>query len=939
MNSNLSRLPTAIALALLTSVTSVAIAQTADSDPPSPPPATTTLKKVQVTGTLIRSVDTETSQPVFVITHDDIQKKGMTSVMDVLNNLSVAGAGTTRGINNGNDGSAYLNLRNLGYKRTLVLVNGRRWMSDLTGGTDLNTIPASIIERVEVLKDGASAIYGSDAIAGVINIITRSGFQGGEISTYFGEYGQRDGHKSSVTATFGATTDRNSITIGLSDNVEAKVDAANRSMSKEPLYRGGSSAYSATSASGTIPAAGTDPRRVLPDTAKPSGLASDPYYDIKQYELYPKDKTGAYMDAYGYNFAKNQYLLTPQKRDSVYLQNIYDLTSNLHITLEGVYNRRRSAQRLAGAPLVSAQIHAPLSGQSYYNPYNKNYDGDGRPVDWVHRLAEFPRVTKQDVESSHLYSGINGSFEVSNHHFDWDVGYGYSTSQVTETGTGTVNTVRLKSAVGPSAVVGGAVRCVDSNNQVIADCVPFNPLSPQGTVNKKSLDYLLFTSHSLATYQNEDYTANITGDIVALPAGPLSFASGFEHRAVSGKMSPDAMIAAGYTSGNAAKPTQGQYALNEYYLELSAPLLKDLPAAQHLDLDLATRYSDYKTFGGTTNYKLGVKWAPVKDLLTRANYATGFRAPTISDLYAGTEDDFPIYSDPCSNTSALYAQSAAGCRAHQVPQNFTANYAGGRKNAGQPNAPFTNTSNPLLDPEKSKTRTIGIVYSPSAVEGLNVSIDWWKISIANAIQTPKPNYILQQCYTQQLDAWCRLVTRDTLGNIQNITIQPLNYGQYLVEGYDIGAQYTTAETALGTFSAQSNSSLVVRDKVYQDASTGWEDLKGKYKADEPHWRLRSDLTVNWSLQKFSLAWTAVYFSRMIDVDTEPSSEGYYHVASATYHNVVGSYNLSKNSVLSIGLQNVFNRNPPFARSASANSFDANYPIQGRFAYLTYSQKF
>ena len=510
---------------------------------------------------------------------------------------------------------------------------------------------------------------------------------------------------------------------------------------------------------------------------------------------------------------------------------------------------------------------------------------------------------------------------------------------MTETGTGTVNTVRLKSAVGPSAIVDGAVRCIDATNKAIPDCVPFNPLSPQGTVNKKSLDYLLFTSHSLATYQNEDYIANITGDIVALPAGPLSFASGFEHRKMSGKLSPDALVAAGYTSGNAVKPTQGQYALNEYYLELSAPLLKDLPAAQHLDLDLATRYSDYKTFGGTTNYKIGVKWLPVKDLLARANYATGFRAPTISDLYAGAHDDFPIYSDPCSTTSALYAQSAAGCRKQGVPQNFVATYNGGRDNTGQPNTPFTNTSNPQLNPEKSKTRTFGIVFSPSSLAGLNVSVDWWKISIANAIQKPDPNYILKQCYIQQLDPWCRLVTRDAAGNVQNISIQPLNYGQYLIEGYDIGAQYTTAETALGTFSAQSNSSLVVRDKVYQDASTGWEDLRGKYKQDEPHWRLRSDLTIKWAFQKFSLGWTAAYFARMTDVDTEPDTGHYYHVASATYHNVIASYNLSKNGALSIGLQNVFNRNPPFARSASANSFDANYPIQGRFGYLTYSQKF
>lgn len=929
MISKFSQLPTAIALALLTSVAGSAIAQTTDS-PPSPPP-TTNLKKVQVTGTLIRSVDTETSQPVFVLTHDQIQKKGMTSVMDILNNLSVAGAGLTRGVNNGNNGTAYLNLRNLGFNRTLVLVNGRRWMSDLNGGTDLNTIPTNIIERVEVLKDGASAIYGSDAIAGVVNIITRSNYQGGEISAYYGQYSQGDGHKSTVSSIFGASTDRNNITIGLSDVVEAKVMTADRSMTKEPVYRGDRSDYSAYSASGTILNDRLKPSLALPDKAKPSGLQSDPYYDVSQYQPFSND--------YRYNYVKEFYLLTPQKRDSVYLQNIYDITSNLHVTIDGVYNRRRSAQRLGGAPLSAPTVGIPLSGKSYYNPYNKSYGQDGHDVQWLRRLAEVPRMIKQDVHSSHLYTGLNGDFEINSHHFDWDVGYGYSTTQEFETGTGTVNKIRLKNALDSSAIVNGEVRCVDANNQPISDCVPFNPLSPSGTLSQKSLDYLLFSSHNVTTFHNEDYTANLTGDLFALPAGSLSFASGFDHRKQSGETNPDALIQAGYTTGNASKRTQGQYGLNEYYLELSAPLLKDHFAAKNLDLDLATRYSDYQTFGKTTNYKLGLKWIPFKDLLTRANYATGFRAPTITDLYSGASDDFPEYSDPCSTNSVDYTKSAAACNKYKIPANFVAKYSSGGGNKGQPNTPFTNTSNPQLNPEKSKTRTLGFVYSPSYVNGLNISVDWWKINIAKAIQRPTASDILQQCYTQQLDSWCHLVTRDSLGNVQNIVIQPLNYGQYLVEGYDFGAQYTTQETDYGTFLARLNSTLMVRDKTFQDASTGWKDLKGRYKTDEPHWRVRSDLTLNWSFRQLSLAWSAIYFSRMIDIDTQPQSGQYYHVASATYHTVVATYELGKGATVSVGLQNVFDRNPPIARSASVNSSDSNYPIQGRFGYITYTQKF
>lgn len=921
-------LPTAVTLSLVTTAMSFGAAGTAIAQEAG---AATNLDRIEVTGSRIRSVDVETSQPVLVLTREEIQKQGVTSVADVLTRISSNGAGSNTTFNNGGDGSATVSLRNLGSSRTLVLVNGRRWVSGLSGSVDLNTIPSAVVERIEVLKDGASSIYGSDAIAGVVNVITRNNFEGAEFNAYVGQYGEGDGQRTSFDATVGVSGERGNLVFGLSRTEEDAVMAGDRAISAVPYYGYGSSTFSSTGASGRIN--GGDGWKVLPQTAKGSGLASDPYYALDQYVPFT-------VSEYGYNYAVDNYLITPQKRSALYMQGSYDLTDNVRFKVDALSNERRSAQRLAGFPLSTPNTGLLLSGKSYYNPYNTLYGGDGRDVQWSHRLTEMARLYQQDAKTQHLYAGLEGEFEWADRQFNWDAGYSFNKTDLVETQYGDANLISLGNALGPSALVNGVVRCVDASGAVIDGCVPFNPLSPAGAIPQNQLDYVMFTAHNTYQYRNESVTANLSGDLFELPAGMVGFAAGYEHRKESGFSSPDALIASGNTSGNAFTPTAGGYSLDDMYVEVLVPLLKDVPGANLLELSAAVRYSDYSTFGDTTNTKFGLKWKPTENLLVRGSYASGFRAPSINDLYLGAADDFATYSDPCSANATNYAAVAAACAADGVPAGFIAEYNSQTGNTGQTIYPFTNTSNKNLKPETADNYTLGMVYSPSWAPGLDISLDWWKIELQDSISAPSANYILEQCYEKGISAYCDLVTRNSTGLVTQLIVQPMNFGEQRLEGYDLAIKYRLPETTVGKFGISLDSTYVSVRETKVDADSGWESSNGIHWQWDPNWRLRSSATLDWSYGDFSASWTARYYSSLKDYEWGADSAGNYErVASATFNDVQVSYNLPWNATIRLGANNVLDKDPPVVMGAFANSFDPQYVIPGRYSYMQYTQRF
>jgi iron complex outermembrane receptor protein len=919
------------------------------------------LDTITVTGSrIVRRAETETQQPIFELTREDIQAQGLTSVGDVIQNITANGSALNSTFNNGGNGETRVSLRTLGSNRTLVLVNGRRWVAGtgLGGAVDLNTIPTAAVERIEVLKDGASVIYGSDAIAGVVNVILRTDYQGAEFNAYMGEYTEGDGTRQSYDLTIGTSDDRFSAMFGMGYVKEDPVMAGDRAISAVPTFGTGTSFGSSTSPGGRFAVCnGTFSNGVC------SGTQTRPDGSGGQFTYNPGSVGNAWRNflipADIYNFAPDNYLITPQERKSMFGRATLNLTDNTRVFITGTYNNRRSEQLLAAMPIVlgtgpgagAIARTISISANNIYNPF-------GRDVSRVQRRAVETggRLFAQNVDTFGFNGGIEGSFELGDRYFTWDAGWVYGRNDQNDTTEGLFNLLALRQALGPSMLVGGVPTCVATAGNAataIAGCVPMNLLGGPGSITRQMLDFSSFVAHDELGYKMNQYYANISGEIVELPGGMLSFAAGVEHRTESGFDQPDALIASGNTTGNSRTPTRGGYKLDEVYLEFAIPLLRDVVGAQELELSVAGRYSDYNNFGDVTNGKFGLKWRPIKDLMFRYNWSEGFRAPSISELFSGVADSFPTVADPCSTTfggryNLLTPAQQAVCHAQGVPV--------GGYDQGNGQIRVSVGGNPNLGPETSETQTAGLVWSPSFLEGFNVSLDWWKISLENSVITRGAQTILNSCVIDGDPTLCNLagLQRSSTGQINNLLQVPQNDPDVssFVEGWDMTITYNLPENVLGNFS-------FVLDSTYVSENEG-NGGPGNYFDRNNNWRLRSNLMTRWTKGDWGATWFTRYFSRQEEDcpfyyndygfgelcnDATVNSAGVVQAGSqnriggTTYHDVSVFWKAPWNAKITVGVNNVFAKDPPIIFSTFANSFDPSYEIPGRFVYMQYNQKF
>jgi len=944
----LGLLPAGIALALTPAFAS---AQEAAS-------GTTDLDRISVTGSRIRGANMETAQPVIALQRADIEKQGFTSVADIVQNLAATGSpaiSRSDALSSGEEvGGQFVDLRNLGPERTLVLLDGKRMGTSTGGYTDLASIPTSVVERIEVLTDGASAIYGSDAIAGVINIITRKNFDGLEASMYTGQYGQGDGEQQTYNFVYGQTGERGSITLGAEYSEQDEVKAKDRAFSRYPNGRfhptptaDDANGWSAASNQGVL-IDGDDNWYVRNPGA--AGTSLSDFHDFS---------TADYTNA-----SQEMWLQNKLKRRSVFANGNYDFSDNIRGTASVLYTKRTATSQIAGYPYQSEVYGTALSGQSIYNPL-------GEDANFIRRGSEVPRQTESEQETFRFSAGLEGSFQFADRYFDWDVGYVYNQNKGVKTGTGDLFIPNVQNAVGPSFVdAGGVARCGTEGN-VIAGCTPWNPLAPYGSTEAGSLadpalqSYLFLPSHDTYTNTTKVYSANLAGSIATLPAGDLAFAAGYEHREESGEYNPDALLQSGLSTSLAGAPTKGDYELDEFYLEMNVPILADVAFAKELSLDVAGRYSDYNTFGDTVNSKFGLKWKPTDDLLIRGTYATGFRAPNISNMYGGVSQTFDQYTDPCDSSFGSAARNpsvAAACAAAGVPANFHQITSGGATSTGpgtQSYSAFESGSNPELKPETSKTWTAGFVYSPNFVQGLDVSLDWWKIRIENVIAAESVTSILNNCYVLGIEAACNRFERGTSGRTANqvvdVTRTLVNGGYQETAGYDLGVKYRLPELPFGNFVIDWKTTYVdyLEYKADNEAETPVEQFTGW----EGNFRVRSNLNVDWSFGDFGVNWGVRYYSGMkeacsYDLDggrecNLPDFSSSYTLAqpsrkvgSNTFHDLQLRYNAPWDATISLGANNVFNHEGPvmYSQPNSSFSYYGGFDI-GRYYYLKYTQRF
>ncbi|KQZ60261.1 MULTISPECIES: TonB-dependent receptor [unclassified Lysobacter] len=959
----------------------------------------TTLDRIEVTGSRIKRTDIETSQPVFSLSRDDIQAQGLTSVGDVIQNITANGSTLNSTFNNGGNGETRVSLRNLGSNRTLVLVNGRRWVggTGLGGAVDLNTIPTAAVERIEVLKDGASTIYGSDAIAGVVNVILRQNYEGAEANAYLGTYSDGDGFREAYDFTVGAASDRWTAMFGVGYVKEEPVMAGDRKISKEPVAGTGNAFGSSTVPNGRFalcggtydPATGT----CSVGETRPNGTAGQFTYNDGQSGLNWRNRTGADI----YNFAPDNYLLTPQERKSLFAAGSLDITDNLRFKTTLTYNNRKSEQLLAAMPIVlgsgpgaNAQSkQLTISAQSIYNPF-------GQTVSRIQRRAIEAgfRTFEQDVDTFAANFGLEGTLNVGSKPFDWEAGYFYGENKQNNVTEGLFNVLALRNALGPSfRDANGVARC-GTPTAVITGCVPLNLLGAVGTITPEMLAYSTFVAHDQLGYKQKSYYANIGGDLFDLPGGPLAFSFGLEHRSENGFSQPDALIASGNTTGNATAPTAGGYSLDEAYLELAVPVLADMPFAKLLDFSVATRYSDYSNVGDTLNSKFGFRWKPIDDLMIRGNWSEGFRAPSIGELFTGIGDSFPTIADPCAlaGFGNLAPDAQARCIAQGVP-------AGGY-DQGNPQIRINSGGNPNLKPESSESTTLGFVYSPSWIEGFDVSLDWWKIEIDNALTLPTGQFIVDECIVGNVQFYCNMFTRNPGGSL-NLTAQPGNVGGITTEGYDLTIGYKLPENSWGKFSFSWDTTYLAKSDFDLDGDGRFNERKndvpavgapvatwgidesnnapGLYAQNSNAWRIRSNLAMRWEKGDFGATWNVRYFSgqeedcqtfvdygysflcsdpnRFTAEPQDTNGNGVWdgtgaggdtlvsvqharnHIGATTYHDASVFWNTPWNSKVTIGVNNLFDKDPPRSVSAFANSFDPQYEVPGRFIYFRYAQKF
>ncbi len=953
--TNMKQLPNAIRFALFAGASAAAMfgapqafAQSGDQ------PAT--LDRVEVTGSRLRRVDTETSSPVFTFERQDIERSGAVTVGEFLQEIpAISGAATNPQVNNGGGtGASTVSLRGLGSDRTLLLVNGRRLVTQ-----DVNAIPINMIERVEILKDGASAIYGSDAVAGVVNFILRSDLEGIETNLQYGISDRNDGETTHFSAAIGSVSDRSSVMTGITYDQNQPIGAGDRSFSKvqQYFYKGEVGELGSSRA--------PNGRYVVPRSVAQSGgvnladancggganvaltrIEGRPGTSINDFRCFDANALDGGSDLF--NFQPDNLNLTPVERIGLFSVGQYQITDHVEAYVETFYHNTRSKFQIAPEPFDgrASQANVPLSKDSFFNPFGVDIL-DGR----LRTVAIGPRTGDTETDRLQVNFGLKG--DVAGWY--WDVGALYGqTNQETEF-HGELNTLLLRNALGPSFLdTDGVVRCGSPGN-VIEGCSPVNFFGPppaEGTAERDALNAIAPFFHDRNNSTLKDVTANVTGDLFSLPAGAVQLAVGFEYREETADFEPDALQRLSPltgecgTSGNCSSPVKGDFNVKEFYGEVLIPILVDAPFAKSLTASAGIRHSDFNTFGTTTNEKYGIEWRPTDRLLVRGTFAYVFRSPTISDLFSPAAESADTFNDPCVGTTTNPNGACAN-----VPLDGSFIQTDSQLNA-------TIGGNPDLQPETGWVRSYGIVYDPSWAEGLSIAVDVWDIHVQDALAQIGASNVLQLCFNQGL--FCDRFTRDSAGEVATIDNRTGNVGGFDTSGVDIGIKYNLPDTRFGGFRFSldatylekfNKQALVSEPSTFDDFAGEFAESSSGGEGNFSRWRGLANLT--WTYADYEASWTTRYIHHfdeqadfsggLLTVDPD-NGINERRVGTQIYNDVQLGYNFNagkSGSVrLTAGVDDLFDISAPlifggFNGSTDFRTFDGT----GRSYWVRLSTKF
>lgn len=855
-------------------------------------------QKIQVTGSRINMKQAQISGvgPVTVIDSESIQRSGAISVETLLQQLP-ASAGTA-----GNQTSAYwtsngygttqVNLRGLGINRTLVLLNGRRVVNGGTGANssvDLNMMPVALIERIEVLKDGASAVYGADAVAGVVNIITKKGLDGGEASARYGQTSRGDGSEGSVDLAWGVQASKGSIMLALNYSESGEVNMASRA----PCLLGEvSGALQCVGSSSTVGG------RARLANGQRINFNQVPGGNPSTYEPYSADK-------HNYNSAPALNAVNPIKRIGFSVFGNLELDANTQLFTELLFSNRQSDQLATPGTLGSFRT-ITLAADHPTNPTGQALTLERR------RLAEAgTRTFFQEANIFRLVAGAKGTLS---ERWDWSAALNWGRNTGVDGSTNVANLDRVDQTLDRS-------KCSTAANAAIP-CASYLGL---GSVTPAVLKYIMATTRDTGGNDQKSFSANVSGQLFDLPAGPLGFASGVEVRKEAGWRNPDNLTVTGAANTNKQDPIAGDYTAKEVFAELSVPIVERMPFAQSLYLNTAARYSSYDLFGSKSTYKAGIDWQVVPSLKIRSNASSAFRIPNVPELFGGISEGNLTTSDPCSGWSALPATSVVSqnCRDAGVPAGYT--------QLG--NTILTTVGgNPMLKPEDAKTLTAGAVWTP--MKALTLTLDYYRIKVKNAIQSVAGSTKLSVCYNTPglAHPFCSpsSFTRNaTTGEINFLSSQPVNAASERISGFDIGALYMfDAGGFSSSVSAEVSRLIGYEIEPYQGANL--ISYTGKITGGRGSYaKLRGLVTLTSARGPWSGAYTVRYIGAADDINAAPTDIG-AKAPAVLYSAVQMKYAYSKSLDFSLGVDNLFDKKPPFVKSyTDANTDTMTYDLLGR----------
>lgn len=884
--------------------------------------------EILVTGTRVRDPNLKSASPVIGLSSEALQISGSPTLDRVLNNLPQI-APSQNGTSNRGGGIATVDLRKLGPTRTLVLVNGRRFVpASGQGVVDLNSIPSSMIKRVDVVTGGASAVYGSDALAGVVNFILDDRFEGLSLRAEAGIAGEGDGRTTLIEGVFGSnfSDDRGNITIAASWAKRGSILAGDR-----PAFAVSVNGGSATAPAGRIDNIGLNPNPTAGSFLGSGGTVRDYAFTSDGNGIRGFINTLPTATAQGdrYNFSDKEYLQIPLDRKSVSALAHYEVADNITAFVEAFYTSSEVRLRQGESPLTNATLSPTNAAlpQSARDMLALRPDPTANAI-FQRRLLELgPRLQEITTDTLQLNAGLRGELGGG---WSWEAFYGYGKTDQERLVLGGASQSRINASL---------LGCPGSTAQLLG-CRVIDFFGPN-SLTAADIAYIgIPVAKDTIAFQRDFASASVTGPIFDLPAGTVNVAFGAEYRKDSFRSLPDAAKIRGDLAGfDPSAATAGNFDVKEVFGELVVPLLADKPFFERLDIEAGIRYADYSSVGGVATYKLGGSWQPVSDLRARVMYQRATRAPSVFELFQAGDTQALTFTDPCATIlptgtprPVTSAATAAICQLQGLADPRTTNFTQVSRTLD-----VNNVGNPDLREEKSKTLTAGVVLTPRFVPGLTLSVDYYDIKVEGYINRAFGGVsgVIRTCFDSGVttsagyaaNSACALLSRRGSGEL--VALLPLANVQTLrTRGFDIQGSYSFDLGGIGDIDLSGSASYIGR---YNSLGQNFSGRISQDFGSIPKWR--TSFALGWRGEGLSarLEWRRIA-SLIEDVSQEV-------IPAVHYFDLTGRASIADDFEVYGGVNNLFDRRAPIVRNQIINTDPQSYDIVGRYFFLGVKKKF